>query len=94
MLTQENPPLAVEFTWAKAGEAQTTEALLAGFRRKREATVARLEDLPTKEWRRTGRHDEFGVVTVLHQAGYFAYHEAFHYPDFVVKRRQLGISSP
>lgn len=94
MLTQKSPPLAVEFTWAKAREAQSTRALLADFRRKREATVAMLEELPMKQWGRTGCHDEFGVVTVLHQAGYFAYHEAFYYPDFVVKRRQIGMSEP
>jgi hypothetical protein len=93
MLTQNNPPLAVEFVWTRAGQAQTTQDLLADFRRKRAATVARLEELPMKAWGRTGRHDEFGTVTVLHQAGYFAYHEAFHLADFVVKRRQLGISA-
>lgn len=91
MLTEENPPVAVEFVWTKASQTQTTRALLADFRRKRAATVARLEELPMKAWGRTGRHDEFGTVTVLHQAGYFAYHEAFHLPDFVVKRRQLGV---
>lgn len=91
MLTQENPPLAVEFVWTRASQIQTTRELLADFRRKRTATVARLEDLPMKAWGRTGRHDEFGTVTVLHQAGYFAYHEAFHLADFSVKRRQLGV---
>ncbi len=91
MLKEENPPLVVEFVWTKAAETQTTRDLLDKFRHKRAATVARLESLPMKAWGRTGRHDEFGVVTVLHQVGYFAYHEAFHYPDFAVKRRQLGL---
>jgi uncharacterized damage-inducible protein DinB len=91
MLTEEHPPVAVEFVWTVAGQTRTTQELLADFRRKRAATVARLEELPMKAWGRTGRHEEFGTVTVLHQAGYFAYHEAFHYPDFVVKRRQLGV---
>ena len=66
--------------------------MLAAYRSQAAATVTLLENLPLRAWGRTGRHTEFGRVTVLQQVGYFAYHEAFHYPDFVEKRRQLGVA--
>ena len=61
--------------------------MYAEYCSKRAATVAGLEALPLRAWARTGRHTEFGRVTVLQQVGYFAYHEVYHYPDFVEKRR-------
>jgi uncharacterized damage-inducible protein DinB len=90
MLAEDDPPLAMESTWARAAAAQDTHSMLAEFRRKRSATAALLETLPLRAWGRTGRHTEFGRVTLLQQVGYFAYHEAFHYPDFVEKRKALG----
>lgn len=90
MLAEDDPPLAMESTWARAAAAQDTQTMLAEFRRKRGATVTLLETLSLRAWGRTGRHTEFGRVTILQQVGYFAYHEAFHYPDFVEKRRSLG----
>jgi uncharacterized damage-inducible protein DinB len=92
MLAEDDPPLAMESAWARPAVAQTTQAMLEEFRQKRSATVALLEALPMRAWGRTGRHTEFGRVTILQQVGYFAYHEAFHYPDFIEKRRQLGAS--
>lgn len=91
MLAEEDPPLVMESVWERAAAAQDTHSMLDDFRRTRSATVALLEALPMKAWGRTGRHTEFGRVTLLQQVGYFAYHEAFHFPDFVEKRRQLGV---
>lgn len=93
MLAAEDPPLAMESTWARAAAAQDTGSMLEEFRSKRAATVAQLEALPLRAWGRTGWHTEFGRVTILQQVGYFAYHDAFHYPDFVQKRRLLGVGS-
>jgi uncharacterized damage-inducible protein DinB len=90
MLTADDPRLAMEPTWARAAAAQDTAAMLDEFRRKRAATVTQLEALPLRTWGRTGQHTEFGRVTILQQVGYFAYHDAFHLPDFMRKRRQLG----
>ena len=89
MLTQDDPPLAMESTWARPAASQDTAAMYAEFRSKRAATVARLEALPLRAWARTGRHTEFGRVTMLQQVGYFAYHDVYHFPDFVQKRRQM-----
>ena len=66
--------------------------MYAEYCSKRAATVARLEALPLRAWARTGRHTEFGRVTVLQQVGYFAYHEVYHFPDFVEKRRKSSAS--
>lgn len=90
MLAEDDPPLAMESTWARPAAVQDTAAMYAGYCASRAATVARLEALPLRAWARTGRHTEFGRVTLLQQVGYFAYHELYHYPDFVEKRRQLG----
>ena len=92
MLAREDPLLVMESSWARAAAAQDTASMLDEFRRKRAATLAQLEALPMRAWGRTGRHTEFGRVTILQQVGYFAYHDAFHLPDFVQKRRQLPAS--
>jgi uncharacterized damage-inducible protein DinB len=91
MLSADDPLLAMDPAWARAPVAAETAAMLHEYRRKRAATVAQLEALPLRAWGRTGRHTEFGRVTILHQVGYFAYHDALHYPDFAQKRRQLGV---
>ena len=91
MLTQDDPPLAMESTWARPAASQATAAMYAEYCSKRAATVARLEALPLRAWARRGRHTEFGRVTVLQQVGYFAYHEVYHFPDFGEKRQQLGV---
>lgn len=94
MLTREDPLLTMESTWARAAAVQDTAEMLDKFRRRRAATVTQLEELPMRAWGRTGRHTEFGCVTILQQVGYFAYHDAFHLPDFVQKRRQLETTQP
>ena len=90
MLASDEPLLVMESTWVRAAaDAQDTAGMLAEFRRRRAATVGQLEALPMRAWGRTGRHTEFGRVTILQQVGYFAYHDAFHLSDFVQKRRQM-----
>ena len=43
------------------------------------ATLVQL--LPLADWWRTGRHEEFGVVSIKQQASYFAAHELTHLPQ-------------
>ncbi|MFL5755098.1 MAG: DinB family protein [Chloroflexota bacterium] len=52
--------------------------LVARHRDLRERTLARLGPLDATGWARAGRHPEWGRVTVLSQAAYFARHEAAH----------------
>ncbi len=37
--------------------------------------------MPLAYWWRTGRHQEFGAVTLRKQASYFAAHERTHLPQ-------------
>ena len=49
----------------------------------RHATVTRLAGLADPDWGRGGNHPEWGRVTVLGQAAYFARHEASHLAQLV-----------
>ena len=65
--------------------------VLQQYSSSRQATVRRLSQLEAGDWWRTGQHDEFGQVTVLQQAGYFAKHERSHFPQLAEIRRGLGV---
>ena len=43
------------------------------------ATLVQL--LSLADWWRTGRHEEFGVVSIKQQVSYFASHELTHLPQ-------------
>jgi hypothetical protein len=81
MLAADNPTLKGMAVWAmSAGEASAAE-LLQNFRDSRAQTLALLDGLPAAAWWRGGYHDEFGPVTILSQATYFARHERNHVPQ-------------
>jgi uncharacterized damage-inducible protein DinB len=52
--------------------------ILAKFSQSRTALVADLRAMPQTGWWRTGKHQEFGQVTILQQASYFAKHDHAH----------------
>lgn len=81
MLDEDDPELVAAAAWVlPASDEATVEteesagALLARHRAMREASLERLRAIPPDAWLRTGRHPEWGMVTVLAQAGYFARH--------------------
>jgi hypothetical protein len=86
LLTEEDPDLAPRAVWAEtppsdegsAGTGEPASVLLQRYRALRGATVARLDALDESGWGRAGTHREWGHVTVLSQAAYFARHEASH----------------
>ena len=94
MLNQDKPKLTSQavFTWAQAQDERPPAAgeILAGYRRTREAVIECLEGLTLRDWWRTGQHEEFGTVTILHQASYFAAHEHYHFPEIEALRRQIS----
>ena len=53
------------------------------YRELRHGTVGRLRDLDDRQWGRGGHHAEWGHVTVLSQAAYFARHVASHLAQIV-----------
>jgi len=93
MLEQDDPELVAiavyEFATQESRHPTSAQAILAEFRRKRGQCVARLEALPLKALWRTGRHPEFGRLTILRQAAYLAYHEQTHLPEIEALRHQV-----
>jgi rRNA maturation endonuclease Nob1 len=90
---EENPALEAKavWTWA-ADEAErpfTARDIFAVYKAARAETVAGLEQLPLTHWWRTGRHAEFGVVTLRQQVSYFAAHEVTHLSQMESLRRYL-----
>jgi hypothetical protein len=49
-----------------------------------------LDGIEWQDWWRTAQHEEFGSVTILQQASYFAKHERSHWPQIEAIRRALG----
>jgi hypothetical protein len=85
MLEQENPTLESQavFDWVsrEAGQMPHTRAIFQGYLSSRRQTLKRLESIPLASWWRSGQHQEFGPVTILQQASYFAAHELTHLPQ-------------
>jgi hypothetical protein len=91
LLDEDGPDLAAAAVWADTpasdeGSADTGEAasaIAARIGELRHATVARLAAIDDDAWGRAGQHPEWGRVTVLSQAAYFARHAASHHPQLV-----------
>lgn len=60
---------------------------MGAYQSAREDTVARLARIDSAGWQRTGRHEEFGRVTLIEQASYFAAHELTHLRQLEQLRR-------
>lgn len=54
----------------------------------------KLEQLPLADWWHTGRHQEFGVVTLRQQVSYFAAHELTHLSQIDALRRPWAADGP
>jgi hypothetical protein len=78
ILEHDRPRLAGVAAWAKALDDATAEDMLTRFRGSREETVSRLRGVGADQWLRIGEHEEFGPVTLLQQASYFARHDHSH----------------
>ena len=66
-----------------------TNNMLEQYRCSRQSTVNLLTEMPVEGWWRTAQHEEFGSVTILQQASYFAKHERSHLPQIAAIRRTL-----
>lgn len=91
LLTEDEPDLAAAAVWAdtpasdegSAAKGETASAVAARVSALRHTTVTRLAGLAESDWGRGGNHPEWGRVTVLCQAAYFARHEASHLAQLV-----------
>ncbi len=79
LVTNDNPTLKSVAVWTiNEGETVTTRAIFERFRASRAKTLDLLTEIAPGDWWRRGYHDEFGPVTILSQACYFARHERGH----------------
>jgi hypothetical protein len=91
MLAEDEPDLAAwSVSWGTAPSDEGSEAtddsasaIVRRYRAMRHETVEALRMLDEAGWGRAGRHPEWGRVTVLGQAAYFARHEASHLAQLV-----------
>jgi rubrerythrin len=94
MLNHDNPDLAAlaiyEFATDTDRHPSTAMDILESFTQKREACVARLRERPVSDLYRTGEHPEFGKLTILRQAAYFAYHSQVHLPEIEALRQEVS----
>lgn len=84
-LKEENPVLEMKqvWTWAKdeSERPPSTREIFETYLSTRREVIAKLETIPLADWWRTGRHEEFGVVSIKQQVSYFASHELTHLPQ-------------
>ncbi|MFZ5821515.1 MAG: DinB family protein [Chloroflexota bacterium] len=82
---EENPVLEMKqvWTWAKdeSERPPSTREIFETYQSTRREVIAKLETIPLADWWRTGRHEEFGVVSIKQQVSYFASHELTHLPQ-------------
>lgn len=85
MIEQDNPKLESKavFEWAAREEERppTTDEIYKTYLDSRQEVLTRLENLPLKDWWRTGEHEEFGTLTIKQQVSYFTSHELTHFPQ-------------
>jgi DinB superfamily len=90
ILEQDRPRLAGLAAWTAELEGSSTEDMFRRFRESRQATIGRLSGLNAEQWLRIGEHEEFGPVTLLQQASYFARHDHSHLGQVEAIRRAIA----
>lgn len=87
LLSEDNPQLAGVAVWAMEQKPLSPGEILERYRASREHVLIRLKAIPFADWWRSGVHGEWGRVTLLDQATYFARHEMSHMPQFAQLRQ-------
>ena len=73
-----DPELASVMVWTMDEAEVDTAGLLGAYTELRAEIVGILSGLSAGTWQHTGRHEEWGRVTLAEQASYFANHEPTH----------------
>jgi rubrerythrin len=94
MLKHDDPELTAvaiyDYATEEVGRPENTADMLAEFLDLRTQSIAQLESLPLKDLWRTGRHSEFGRITILRQVAYLAYHEQTHLAEIEALRGRFS----
>lgn len=94
MLEQNDPYLTAYavYEWATETERhpQSAHGIVEAFAQRRSAFVKRLRGRSLDDLYRTGRHPDFGQITILRQAAYMANHEQDHLPEIEALCKQVG----
>jgi hypothetical protein len=95
MLNYDDPELEAMALYEQAdqegGRPTETLDMLNKFLELRSRSITLLEELPLKDLWRTGRHAEFGRITIIRQVAYLAYHEQTHLPEIEGLREKFSI---
>jgi ribosomal protein L37E len=82
ILSQDTPPLNTAVPYETAtdatGRPAETRDVLRVYLADRKALAARLRSLALADLWRRGRHEDFGLISLMHQVKYFAQHEQAH----------------
>jgi len=78
LLAGGEPELASAEVWKMEGRDAGTRALFDAYHALRSEIIDILERAPAESWWNVGLHEEWGRVTLLEQASYFANHEPTH----------------
>jgi hypothetical protein len=89
ILEHDDPDLEAKMVWSWNQEARpaTTQEVLDAYLASRARVLERLRGVPADAWWRTGRHREFGRLTLTQQVSYFAAHEPTHLRQLVTAAR-------
>jgi rubrerythrin len=92
MLAEEDPSLNGVAAWNLTSDEVTgAQETFEQYNASREMTIGRLQRLAAQDWWRTAQHDEFGQVTILGQASYFAKHERSHLAQLRAIRKAVNM---
>ena len=84
MLEEDDPELLSSSPPFEGGS--DLAGLVEAFRAARDRTLRRFEALTSDQWRRTGRHPEWGRLTLLQQLSWLARHEQSHLAELEQRR--------
>lgn len=93
ILTEDTPLLKTAVPYVTATDAKgrptETQDILEAFIDDRNDLTARLRALSVAELWKRGRHQDFGLVSIIHQVKYFANHEQAHMGEIAALRETL-----
>ncbi|UCF97014.1 MAG: DinB family protein [Spirochaetaceae bacterium] len=94
ILTKDTPLLRTEVPYETAtdskGRPAETKEILRMFLDDRKGFTTRLRTLTLADLWRRGHHEDFGLVSVMHQVKYFAQHEQAHMGTVTQLRRAVA----